>query len=79
MQEAGNDLDAQKAVVNDLALAYNELQPQVMLWERYGNNPVPDIRVTGWPADGDPIYLNGAYNDPFISLLILDGTLMPKN
>ncbi|MEZ4581782.1 MAG: hypothetical protein R3A10_09130 [Caldilineaceae bacterium] len=30
-------------------------------------------------ADGDPIYLNGAYNDPFISLLILDGTLMPKN
>jgi peptide/nickel transport system substrate-binding protein len=75
---AGNDTEAQKAVINDLALAYNELLPQIPLWERYGNNPVPDIRVTGWPADGDPIYLNGAYNDPFIALLILDGTLMPK-
>jgi peptide/nickel transport system substrate-binding protein len=75
---AGNDTEAQKVVVSDLALAYNELLPQIPLWERYGNNPLPDVRVTGWPADDDPIYLNGAYNDPFVALLILDGTLMPK-
>lgn len=76
---AGNDTEAQKEVIAQLALAYNELLPQIPLWERYGNNPLPDVRVTGWPADDDPIYLNGAYNDPFISLLILDGILKPKS
>jgi peptide/nickel transport system substrate-binding protein len=75
---AGNDTEAQKVVINDLALAYNELLPQIPLWERYGNNPLPDVRVTGWPADGDPIYLNGAYNDPFVIVLMLTGQLQPK-
>ena len=74
----GNDLEAQKAVINDLALAYNELLPQIPLWERYGNNPAPDIRVTGWPPDGDPVYQNGTYNDPFVIVLLLTGRLQPK-
>ena len=74
----GADVEAQKAIVNELALAYNELLPQIPLWERYGNNPAPDIRVTGWPADGDPVYQNGTYNDPFVIVLMLDGRLQPK-
>lgn len=73
----GSDVDAQKAKINELALIYNELLPQIPLWERYGNNPVPSIRVAGWPADDDPIYLNGPYADPFTTVLLLNGTLTP--
>lgn len=74
----GNDVDAQKAIINDLALAYNELLPQIPLWERYGNNPAWETRVTGWPADGDPVFQNGTYNDPFVIVLMLTGKLQPK-
>jgi peptide/nickel transport system substrate-binding protein len=73
----GGDEEAQREVVNTLALAYNELLPQIPLWERYGNNPVPQVRVTGWPVDGDPIYNNGPYGDPFAVVLLLNGTLQP--
>ena len=74
----GADIDAQKAIVSELALAYNELLPQIPLWERYGNNPAPAIRVTGWPEDGDPVFQNGTYNDPFVIVLMLNGMLQPK-
>lgn len=74
---AGSDLAAQKAVVSQLALAYNELLPQIPLWERYGNNPAPAIRITGWPEDGDPVYQNGTYNDPFVIVLMVTGQLQP--
>jgi peptide/nickel transport system substrate-binding protein len=73
----GLDMEAQRELVNDLALVYNELLPQIPLWERYGNNPVPAVRVVGWPEDGHPIYQNGPYADPFVAVLILDGTLVP--
>ena len=73
----GGSLEEQKAVVNELALAYNELLPQIPLWERYGNNPAPDVRVTGWPVDEDPIYQNGPYGDAFIISLLIDGSLKP--
>lgn len=73
----GSDLEAQKVIVNQLALAYNELLPQIPLWERYGNNPVPEIRVTGWPAEDDPVFLNGPGGDPFTIVLLLNGTLTP--
>ncbi len=74
----GSDRDAQAAIVNQLALAYNELLPQIPLWERYGNNPtLEDVRVTGWPADGDPIINNGTYADPFAIVLMLQGKLRP--
>ena len=76
----GADRDAQQALINELALAYNDLLPQIPLWERYGNNPaVENLRVAGWPADGDPVYLNGTYADPFSIVLILRGELMPAN
>jgi peptide/nickel transport system substrate-binding protein len=73
----GADEEAQKEIVNQLALAYNELLPQIPLWERYGNNPAPQVRVTGWPPDGDPIYNNGPYGDPFVTYLLFTGTLEP--
>ncbi len=73
---AGLDEEAQKATVTKLATAFNELLPIIPLWERYGNNPVlRDARVTGWPAQGDPIYNNSPYADSFVVLMILDGTL----
>ena len=74
----GSDRDAQAEIINQLALAYNELLPQIPLWERYGNNPtVEDVRVTGWPAEGDPVFLNGTYADPFSIVLISTGVLEP--
>ena len=73
----GGDEAVQKEIVNQLALAYNELLPQIPLWERYGNNPASQVRVAGWPADGDPIYNNGPYGDPFVTYLLLTGTLYP--
>jgi peptide/nickel transport system substrate-binding protein len=75
---AGNDEAAQKEAVSQMALAFNELLPVLPLFERYGNNAAPDIRVTGWPADGDPVFSNGVYNDPFAIVLMLDGVLEPK-
>ncbi|MCB8944238.1 MAG: ABC transporter substrate-binding protein [Ardenticatenaceae bacterium] len=74
---SGGDEAAQKDIINQLALAYNELLPQIPLWERYGNNPASQVRVAGWPADGDPIYNNGPYGDPFVTYLLLTGTLYP--
>ena len=74
---SGGDEAAQTDIVNQLALAYNELLPQIPLWERYGNNPAPQVRVQGWPPDGDPIYNNGPYGDPFVTYLILTGVLEP--
>ena len=38
----------------------------------------PDgVRVTGWPADSDPIVLNAPYGDNFTVMLILTGQLKP--
>lgn len=74
---SGGDEEGQKGVVNELALAYNELLPQIPLWERYGNNPASQVRVAGWPADGDPIYNNGPYGDPFVTYLLMTGVLYP--
>ena len=75
---AGLDETAQRAAITKLATAYNELLPTIPLWERLGNNPALDgKRVTGWPADGDPIYINSPYADSFVIIMILDGTLKP--
>lgn len=76
----GLDLDAQKAMVAETAKAYNELLPNVPLWERYGNNPAMDgLHTCGWPPDDDPIYANSPYADSFTVMMILDGTLFPCN
>ena len=74
----GLDEAAQKEKIARVALAYNELLPQVPLWERYGNNPCLDgLHTTGWPPEGDPIYRNSPYVDSFTVMMILDGTLKP--
>lgn len=73
----GADIEAQKAIIGKLALAYNELLPAVPLWERYGNNPVPSHYATGWLPDDNPIYKNSPYADSFVIIQILDGTLKP--
>jgi len=71
----GFDTHQPKDPVTQLAIAYNDLLPNIPLWERYGNNPVNiKKRVTGWPADGDPVYKNGG-GDLFTSILIMNGTL----
>jgi len=79
MQAAGvgGDEEAQKETLGTLALAYNEILPQIPLWERYGNNPVPSRFAAGWLPEGDPIYKNSPYADSFVVLQILDGTLHP--
>jgi peptide/nickel transport system substrate-binding protein len=74
---SGGDEEGQKETINQLALAYNELLPQIPLWERYGNNPASQVRVIGWPPDGDPIYNNGPYGDPFVTYLLFTGALTP--
>ncbi len=75
----GGSIDEQREDINTLALAYNELLPQIPLWERYGNNPAFEGRITGWPPEEDPIYQNGPYGDPFVTVLILNGTLRPAD
>jgi len=71
----GFDTAKQKDPVTQLALAYNDLLPNIPLWERYGNNPVNEKkRVTGWPADSDKVFTNGG-GDSFTSVLIMNGTL----
>ena len=74
----GLDEDAQKALVTQTALAFNELLPIIPIYERYGNNPVLDgVRVVGWPPDGDPIYANSPYADSFVIMLMYEGKLQP--
>ena len=73
---AGLDPEQQKAAVAKVATAFNELLPIIPLWERYGNMPALDqVRVTGWPPEGDPIYNNSPYADSFVVIMILDGRL----
>jgi peptide/nickel transport system substrate-binding protein len=79
-QTVGLDVAAQKAMVAETAKAYNELLPNIPLWERYGNNPAMDgLHTCGWLPEGDPIYKNSPYADSFVVLMILDGTLYPCN
>jgi peptide/nickel transport system substrate-binding protein len=74
----GTDHEAQVALVEQLALSYNELLPAVPLWERYGNNPLNRDFVDA-PDATDPIYRNpwGTAADGFIPYLILTGRLGP--
>jgi len=72
----GMDIEAQKKIVDKLALAFNELLPIIPLWERLGNDPIlMDVRVTGFPGDDDPLYKNSVYSDNFTIQWLLDGTL----
>jgi peptide/nickel transport system substrate-binding protein len=80
INRTGDGLDEakQKAAVTELALAFNELLPIIPLWQRFGNNPVNDKkRVSGWPADNDPIYKNPD-GDSFAMTLLIRGTIGAK-
>ncbi len=71
----GFDTEKQKPIVTQAILAYNDLLPNIPLWERYGNNPVNEKkRVAPWPSDSDPVFKNGG-GDSFTSILIYNGTL----
>lgn len=72
---SGGDAAAQIETLDTIAQAYNELLPQVPLWERYGNNPVPSRFAAGWLPEGDPIYVNSPYADSFVVIQILTGQL----
>jgi peptide/nickel transport system substrate-binding protein len=73
----GLDVDAQKAIIDQIALAYNELLPAVPLWERLGNNPL-NRKFVNAPADDDPIYLNpSSGTDSFIGYLLMTGGVSP--
>ena len=75
----GLDENAQKALVTKAALAFNELLPVIPIYERYGNNPTAEgVRVTGWPADTDPIFKNSPYADSFVIMLMYEGKLQGK-
>ena len=78
-KEAGSGGDAamQIEALDKIAMAYNELLPQIPLWERYGNNPVPSRFASGWLPEGDPIYVNSPYADSFVVIQILTGQLGP--
>jgi peptide/nickel transport system substrate-binding protein len=78
-KEAGSGGDAamQIEALDAIAMAYNELLPQIPLWERYGNNPVPSRFASGWLPEGDPIYVNSPYADSFVVIQILTGQLGP--
>jgi peptide/nickel transport system substrate-binding protein len=78
--ESGEGLDeaAQKEKITQLAQIFNEQLPIIPLFERFGNNPALEgQRVTGFPADDDPIIKNSPYGDNFVIMGILDGTIGP--
>ncbi len=74
----GLDVDAQKAIVEQLALSYNEQLPAIPLWERHGNNPINRASVDA-PASDDPDTTNpwGNAEDGFIPYWILTGKMGP--
>lgn len=71
----GTDLEAQRALVTDLVVSFNELLPAIPLWERYGNNPLNRDFLDA-PEDNDPVYLN-AGSDHFMPYMILIGMVGP--
>lgn len=74
----GLDEEKQKANVTKIAIAYNELLPQVTLYERFGNNAAWEgVRVKAWPADDDPILKNSPYGDGIPTMLMYTGKLEP--
>ncbi|HLU37161.1 MAG TPA: ABC transporter substrate-binding protein [Thermomicrobiales bacterium] len=74
----GLDTDAQRENVAVIAKVFNELLPNIPLFERFGNNSVLEgVRVASWPDDDHPIYQNSFYADPIVTMLMLSGELEP--
>ncbi len=73
----GLDIDAQKSLVEQLAVSYNENLPFVQLWERHGNNPLNREYVDA-PASDDADTINPWSGvDAFIPYWIITGKMTP--
>jgi peptide/nickel transport system substrate-binding protein len=71
----GMDVEAQRALIADAALVFNELLNLIPLYERYGNHAVLEgQRVQPWPADDHPAYLNA---DAMVTILMYEGAIKP--
>ena len=75
-------LDEQEQIdqLTTIAQVYNELLPNIPLFERYGNNAALEgVRVEAWPADDDPILQNSPYADGIPVMLMYTGELNPAS
>jgi peptide/nickel transport system substrate-binding protein len=71
----GMDVEAQKDLIADAALVFNELLNIIPLYERYGNHAVLEgVRVQAWPDEDHPVYLNA---DALVTVLMYEGALQP--
>jgi len=72
----GTDIAAQAALVEQLAISFNELLPIVPLWERFTNNAL-NRKYLDAPSFDDPIYINDTTADAWMPYLILTGGIGP--
>lgn len=72
----GTDTEAQAALVEQLAVSYNELLPAIPLWERFTNNAL-NRNFLDAPAFDDPIYINDTTPDFWMTYAIMTGLLAP--
>jgi peptide/nickel transport system substrate-binding protein len=72
----GIDVEAQKALVEQLAVSFNEILPIIPLWERYTNNAL-NRKYLDAPSFDDPIYLNDTTSDSWMPYLIITGGIGP--
>jgi peptide/nickel transport system substrate-binding protein len=74
----GLDAEAQNAIIEQLAISFNQLLPAIPLWERYGNNPLNREFVEAPASDDESVAANPwSGNDAFIPYWILTGQLGP--
>ena len=72
----GTDPEAQAALVEQLAVSFNEVLPIIPLWERFSNNSLNRKFLDAPPID-DPIYANFSSTDSFMFYLIITGGVGP--
>lgn len=72
----GTDVEEQRAIVDQLALSFNELLPIVPLWERFTNNAL-NREFLDAPEFSDPIYVNDTTLDAWMPYLIITGGIGP--
>lgn len=72
----GVDVDAQSALVEQLAVSFNELLPAIPLWERFTNNAL-NRKFIDAPAFDDPIYVNDTTPDFWMTYAIMTGLIGP--
>lgn len=78
MAGEGLDVDAQTALITQLAVSYNELLPAIPLWERYGNNPLNRAFADAPPSDDPSVSANPwSGTDAFIPYYIITGLMGP--